>query len=350
MNAHHTDPAAPAPEQVAKEAAEQAAAIEEAARQCLAANYGIAGELTRLPGENLNFLVTTAGNRKYVFKIVDEHMPATVVELEFAAIAHARKAGFGPRMPGIVQNRYRKIETGINLPIKGEFRSRIIEFINGTDLSLITDISEKLLRNVGRTVAAFAHSMEGFEHPAARRNHRWNLADSLQHRDEVASIPEPEKRALLEWAFDTFRAARPAFDELPWQFIHGDAHDENLLVEDDRVVGLIDFGDACRNPTVADLAICLTYLMMRGDDPLAVARTILGGYESVRPLSATERDVLYPMICGRLAVSLCIANARKRIDPHNPNWFGGEGRTWRWLQELAELSCNGFQAGLSRQL
>lgn len=326
--------------------AAQAAAVEAAARQCLAEHYGIEGELTRLPGENFNFLVTDTGNKKYVFKIVDEHMPAAVVELEFAAVTHARKAGFGPRMPGIIQNRYGKIETGINLPINGEFRSRIIEFIEGTDLSSVPDISVNLLENLGRTVAEFALAMAGFEHPAARRNHRWNLADSLQHEDKIALIEAPEKQALLTWAFDLFRAARPALDELPWQFIHGDAHDENVLVEDDRVVGLIDFGDCCHNPTVADLVICLTYLMMRGDDPLAIARTILRGYESVRPLSPAERDVIYPLICGRLAVSLCIANARKRIDPHNPNWFGGEGRTWRWLAQLADLGPDGFRSGL----
>ena len=199
---------------------------------------------------------------------------------------------------------------------------------------------------MGKTIARFDQAMAGFEHPAARRNHRWNLAESLQHEDKIALIEEPEKRDLLRWAYGVFREARRALDELPWQFIHGDAHDENLLVEGDRVVGLIDFGDACHNPTVADLAICLTYLMMRGDDPLAIARAILRGYETVRPLSDAERDALYPLICVRLAASICIANARKRIDPHNPNWFGGEGRTWRWLEQLADLRPRGFRSGV----
>ena len=320
--------------------------LEAAVLGCLRDSYGLAGDLQRLPGENLNFLVTrqndvNKGNKKYVFKIVDEDMPPEVVELEFAAIAHAEKAGFRPRLPRILENRYGKIETGITLPVNVHsgklFRSRIITFLSGTDLSSITDISAQLLENIGGTVAEFNRAMQDFDHPAAHRSHRWNLAESLQHEGKIELIEAPEKRNLLAWAYDVFRAVRPRLDDLPWQFIHGDAHDENLLVQGDRVVGLIDFGDCCHNPTVGDLAICLTYLMMRGDDPLAITRAILRGYESVRPLSRAERDVLYPLVCGRLAVSLCIANARKRIDPHHPNWFGGEKRTWRFLETLRDM-------------
>ncbi len=47
--------------------------------ESLAGNYGIEGSLARLPGENLNFLVTDKDGTKHVFKIVDEHMPPDVV-------------------------------------------------------------------------------------------------------------------------------------------------------------------------------------------------------------------------------------------------------------------------------
>jgi Ser/Thr protein kinase RdoA (MazF antagonist) len=139
--------------------------------------------------------------------------------------------------------------------------------------------------------------------------------------------------------------ARRRLPELPWQFIHGDAHDENILMEGERVVGLIDFGDSCHNPTVCDLATCLTYMMMRGD-PVRIAQVITQGYQEVRPLLHAEVQCLYPLVCGRLAVSLCIANERKTIDPHNPNWFGGEGRTWALLRRLKGERAERFNASL----
>jgi len=310
--------------------------MESAVRACLADAYNLAGRLDRLPGENLNYLLTVNGNEKYVFKIVDEDMPRAVVELEFEVVRHARQAGFSVRLPKIIENQYGNIETRIKLPRDGHFRSRIIEFIDGTDLSTVSDISDILIENVGKTLAEFDRAMSTFDHPAAHRNHRWNLAESLQHEDKMRYVSEPEKRVLLQWAFDLFRDARPGLDRLPWQFIHGDAHDENLMVEGDAVVGLIDFGDCCYNPRVCEIAICMAYLMMRSEAPEAAARRLLEGYEWLCPLTVAEREAIYPLICGRIAVSLCIANARKHIDSLNPNWFGGEARTWKFLRTLRE--------------
>lgn len=317
--------------------------IEEAVRKCLATHYGLSGQLERLPGENLNFLVTDIGNKKHVFKIVDKDMPPEVVAMEFAAIEHAIRGGFGPRLPRIIENRQGNVETRIKIPINGLYRARIIEFIEGIDLSSVHDISDGTLRNVGKTVAAFNQVMRDFHHPAAQRDHRWNLAEAGQHADKIERLAQAEQRELLGWAFTAWRGVRERLGSLPWQFIHGDAHDENILVQDDRVCGLIDFGDCCRNPTVCDLATCITYMMMRGD-PLHIARVICAGYEELRPLSAEERGALYPLICGRLAASLCILNERKTIDPHNPNWFGGEGRTWELLRRFRNIGSAVFNA------
>jgi Ser/Thr protein kinase RdoA (MazF antagonist) len=99
---------------------------------------------------------------------------------------------------------------------------------------------------------------------------------------------------------------------------------------------------------VCDLAISLAYLMMRGDDPLPIAWTILQGYQGVRPLTETELTLLYPLVCTRLAVSVCVANKRKTIDPDNPNWFGGEEAAWRLLGGLRVIGAEAFGAWLRR--
>ena len=61
--------------------------------------------------------------------------------------------------------------------------------------------------------------------------------------------------------------------------------------------------------------------MLDETDPLAAASDVVAGYQSVRPLSPTERDVLFPLMCGRLAVSVVIAVDRRRIDPARQQWF-----------------------------
>ena len=119
-----------------------------------------------------------------------------------------------------------------------------------------------MLENVGKSIARFNIAMQGFDHPAAHRSHRWNLVETGQHKDKLSLVAEPEKRALLEWGFDTWEGVESTLGKLPWQFIHGDLNRENILVEKGRLCGLVDFGDSCMNPTVCDLAIAITYFMM----------------------------------------------------------------------------------------
>lgn len=198
-----------------------------------------------------------------------------------------------------------------------------------------SDISEELLRNTGETLALFDQAMTGFEHPAAHRAHRWKLTQVAQHEDSIELVRDASHRRLLSWAYAQYRKIDTCnLQQLQWQFIHGDPNPENLLVEDNRIVGLLDFGDSCHNPRICDLAICLPYLMMDQADPQATARLVVGGYESVLPLSALERECLFPLVLGRLANTLSVAAQRRRIEPDHPNWFVSEERAWRLLARL----------------
>ena len=209
------------------------------------------------------------------------------------------------------------------------------------NLSEISDISEDLRFELGKSLARFDQALADFDHPAAHRQHRWNLADAGQHLGKVALIADPPRRELLSWALDQFtQTIAPLLKSLPWQFIHGDGNPENIRIQNGRVSGLLDFGDSCYNPAVCELAICLAYQMMDVADPMKTAEQVISGYESVRPLSAAERSVLLPLACTRLAVSLCVAAERRTIDASNSNWFVTEAPAWRLLEWLrANVAC-----------
>jgi len=302
--------------------------------RCLAENYGLQGSLERLAGENLNYLLRMENGMRYVVKIVNDDMPVEVVEMEFAAIEHAISAGFAVHLPKIIENRNRKIETGISIHTNEPHRLRIISYINGTALEKLIDISDNLLKNVGNTLAQYHLTMQSFDHPSAHRSHRWNLVEAGQHRDKARLLRDAEKVDLLNWGFDAWEQVRDSLDLMPWQFIHGDMNPENLLVEEDRVTGLVDFGDACFNPVICDVAICLAYMMMERQDPFEAMNVFLRGYVETLPLSPEERVALLPLVCGRLVTSLAVSTERRGIDPDNPNWFGGEDSAWALLGTL----------------
>jgi len=308
--------------------------------QCLYDHYGIEGSLSRLPGENINYLVTVDDEERYVVKIVGEDMPSKVVAMEYAAIEHAVSNGFGLEMPRILKNKHNKIESGINIRKKHQNRLLLYNFIDGNLLSTMTDISIGLANNVGSVIALFDLSMENFDHPAAHRNHQWNLAEAGQHERKIDLIADPDRHDLLAWAFRIwFSGAKPKLSALPQQFIHGDAHDDNILVNAGRVTGLLDFGDCGFNPTICELAICVPYLMMGRDNPMEIAASVVAGYHKTRPLSDAELSVLMPLVCGRLAVTISIAAERRQIDPLRRDWFSSEQGAWNLLAYLRTMGA-----------
>ena len=77
--------------------------IREIIRTEIREHYGIDGALSRLPGENLNYLVQAGDGQSVIAKIAGSDMPVEVVEMEFAALEHAGKAHLGLDLPQIYE-------------------------------------------------------------------------------------------------------------------------------------------------------------------------------------------------------------------------------------------------------
>ena len=100
---------------------------------------------------------------------------------------------------------------------------------------------------------------------------------------------------------------------------------------------MIDFGDMAHTYTVAGLAIAIAYAMLDKTDPLLDATRIVEGYHGVLPLGDDELAVVFPMACGRLAVSACMAAVQQRDRPDDPYLSVSQEPIQRTLQQLLEI-------------
>jgi len=307
----------------------------------LAREHGLTGELVRLPGENENYLVTSAAGERVVAKLQRD---ADIAQLDIEGRAAALLAAAVPALGVPVAVPNRDGESVSRLPDGAVLR--LLEFVPGTPWGEAGEASVARCRELGRVLACMARALGSLCEPAARRSHAWDLTAAEQHRDLVRLIEDDSRRAVLERAFHLFASCRPMLDELPRGFIHGDANDENVLVEGDRIVGILDFGDSLENPLVCDLAIALSYVMQHASDPLESAAHVVAGYCAERPMSAAELDVLYPLVIGRLAVTVTMCAARRAVDRDHATWFVSERTAWQTLMALAAVDPEAARVAL----
>ena len=307
------------------------------AHDILASEYGLEATLQALPGENRNFLATTEVGERFVLKIATEKSALGALELEHAVLDHVAASGLDLEIPVTVATAAGQTSAHHRSVEGSAWLARLSRAVPGRSLGKAGPAVPELLRRLGRTLGSLDRVLRGFDHPAAQRTHPWDLSAASAHRHAIPLVPDPGRRRDLEWAFHLWTAsAAPRLSELPRSVIHGDANDENVMVADGRIVGLLDFGDCLQNPTVCELAIALAYAMFDQKEPLEAGAHVVGGYDEIRPLETAELEVLFPLVCGRLAVSVAVAAERRTRDPERREWFVTEERAWTLLGLLVQ--------------
>jgi Ser/Thr protein kinase RdoA (MazF antagonist) len=200
------------------------------------------------------------------------------------------------------------------------------------------DSSSGLRRDLGATLARLSVALRGFSHPGALRTHRWDLQHLDRLRGPLADLPGdavlPEVatalgaglpsgvRAGLEDYLDQFSAVLlPRLAGVPVQVIHTDFHGENLLCDDARITGILDFGDALTGPVAMDVAVAACYQLGRGPDVVGSALDVVAGYHGVDPLAEADLDLIAGFLVGRLVARIILSQWHAMREPSNRGYL-----------------------------
>lgn len=139
--------------------------------------------------------------------------------------------------------------------------------------------------------------------------------------DEIA----PGLASLIAEELAYLDAQWPA--ALPQGVIHADLFPDNVFFLGERVAGLIDFYFACNDAFAYDVAVCLNAWCFEPDFSFNATKghALLKGYQSVRKLSALERDTL-PVLCRGSALRFLLTRGYDwlhtpkdaLVKPHDP--------------------------------
>ncbi len=306
--------------------------------------YGFVVTAEALPSErDQNFRLRTEDGRAFVLKIANGEEDRSFLEAQNQVMArlHERKVAYCPQlMPTKTGAELFEVEAN-----GSTYAGRLITWMSGDALAHCRWQGPELLRHLGAVVAEVDGALKGFDHAAMHRgDFPWDLANASAvidlHLDQVDDSRTHHQIEVIRANLAEY--VEPRLPLLEKSVIHNDANDHNVIVQcaaidRQQVAGLIDFGDMVHSHTICGLAIAVAYAMLDKPDPLQSATHIVEGYHGVLPLSEDELAVVFPMACGRLAVSACMATVQQRERPDNPYLSVSQEPIQRTLAQLLEV-------------
>jgi len=263
--------------------------------------------------ENTNYFVTT-GNGRFVLTLFEK---LSADELPFYLNLMAHLARHGIPCPAPVSNR----------------RNQFLGTLNGKPACIVSRLSGKSTTTPSLEQCAAIGAMLGQMHIAGQsfsqimpnpRGAAWRGATAPQ----VHPFLDAEQAALLDREIALH--AQRSWTALPQGVIHADLFRDNVLLEGNRIGGLIDFYFACSDALLYDMAITVNDWCMNTGGTLDATRTqgFLRAYHAVRPLLDSEREA-WPLLLRLAALRFWLSRLfdmylprdGELIHAHDPRHF-----------------------------
>lgn len=321
------------------------------AARLLEQHYGLTGTLQSLGSQqDLNYKVDSPRGR-FVLKICRGDYAALELHAQHAALNSLQAV----RVPKVI-----KSLTGdelLTLSLDGQaLHVRVLDYIDGQPLTHLPHLGRRVIAGFGDLCGRMSQALARFEHPGLDRTLQWDprhaqalithllaTLDNLAHRPVLEQVAEQVEKRI-----------RPLADHLPWQAVHMDITDDNVVWQRDaqrhwQLQGVIDFGDLVHTWRIADLSVTCAALLHHADgDPFAILPAIQACH-AVTPLQHEELQALWPLIVARAAVLVLSSEQQQRLDPDNSYLLKNAEHEWEIfhvatsvpfeLMEAAILGC-----------
>ncbi len=288
--------------------------------------------------DELNFLLRDKEHRQYILKVATDEHGIHFLDAQVQIVNHLSKSRVSDKFQHYLLNSDGS-EITILVLDGANYYVRILSFLEGMFWVDAKNHNDELLLALGNFLGEMDSSLKNFSHPAMHRHYEWDIANSLDAEVNLPYIKDHEKRRIAAYFLMQFRKeVQPLQHVLRKAYIHNDANDYNVLVQDNKVAGLIDFGDMVFTNLINNLAVACTYAMFRQRNVLHAAATVVKGYHEKYPLTEQEVSVLYYLIAGRLCISVTRSAHNASLDSENAHHFITEKNAWELLFKLMEIN------------
>jgi len=311
----------------------------ETAERLVWEHYGISVRAERLTGErDENFKLATSVGPGYVFKVAHAAEDPSVSELPTAALLHIEEADPGLPCPRVCRARGGRSSINFKDELGRQRTASLVTFLPGQRLASASRSREQRAE-CGRIAARLGRALRDFVHPASHRTLLWDLKNVGHLRLLLSELPDfPETRFVQSFIAEFEVEVRPQLASVRHQVVHNDLNVTNLLVDtmdEARVIGVIDFGDAVHTALVADVAIALVGQIANASALPECIEEFLSGYQSVEPLDSRELQLLPRLAAGRVLQGVLIPSWHRAQNPQSGHFQPMESAHIQGRIELA---------------
>ena len=182
----------------------------------------------------------------------------------------------------------------------------------------------------------------------SRKIYNWNILYFLDLKKYLPEIDNPLCRSNAAWIFQGFEEnVNPKLPLFKTGMIHGDFNGLNIILKSANncyhLEGFIDFGDSIKTCIVFDLAMALAYAMIENLESVTCSSVVefvgplIGGYNSIFPLTADELDSLYWLILSRCVQSAVNGEMAFKAEPWNDYLLTTPKKAWKLIEYLMNL-------------
>ncbi|MEA1898687.1 MAG: aminotransferase class III-fold pyridoxal phosphate-dependent enzyme [Bacteroidota bacterium] len=266
--------------------------------------------------ENVNYQITCK-EKSYVFKTYpwsSELFDEVTAETDILNTLNSSLEGKFPVPVKNANNKYvEKVELDGGMKI-----IRMLSYIEGELLAKV-EHNRKLFASFGTFLASMDKELSGCNNYIIRsKQFKWDIQYFQLNKKYIKDLPDAQDRKVVEYFFQQFdELVLPVLPDLRRSIIHNDANDFNVVVKDNEVCGIFDFGDMVYTPLINELAIAIAYALLDKENPIEYASYIIKAYHKILPLESREIDILYYLIASRLCTSAINSAYHTKQDPGN---------------------------------
>lgn len=302
--------------------------------------YGLEARLEPLDSErDQNFRVSEASG-SWVLKIANAAEDFAALDFQAGLLRHASRADATLPLPELRPTLEGADLGRVAAQDGSQHYVRLVRWLPGRLYSSCRRTPE-LFDSLGEMLGRLDRALQGFGHAGGHREFDWDIRQAGKSRKRLHFITDPAQRRLAEHFLDRFEGGvADKLCLLRAQVIHGDANDNNLLVDGEigtRITGLIDFGDAIHSATIGELAVACAYAMLDEAAPIEVAGRIAAAYHRAFPLQEEELDLLFDLMAMRLVTSVTLSASRRERVKDNAYLNISEAPAWAMLERQRRM-------------